>query len=86
MHPRTSIVLRPPPNYRLVAVNHAVRPPVRKNHRNKEHYPCRNVVVGSQLTIRFRWGFVRDSPNGAKWGFIVRIQMDPDVELKSIVE
>ena len=25
--------------------------------------PCRNVVVGSQLTIRFRSGFVRDSPN-----------------------
>ena len=26
--------------------------------------PCRNVVMGSQLTIRFRSGFVRDSPNG----------------------
>ena len=25
--------------------------------------PCRNVVVGSQLTNRFRSGFVRDSPN-----------------------
>ena len=28
------------------------------------NFPSRNVVVGSQLTIRFRSGFVRDSPNG----------------------
>ena len=28
-----------------------------------EDVPCRNVVVGFQLTIRFRSGFVRDSPN-----------------------
>ena len=32
MYPRTSTVLRTTPNYRLATVNHAVRPPVGKDH------------------------------------------------------